>query len=57
MFSFFIMASLNIDERNFENLVRFHMEGLRRVAEGERATKVFMPYERGKLRESGILKY
>jgi hypothetical protein len=51
------MASMNLDERNFENIVRFYMEGLRRVAQGERATEVFTPNERGKLRDSGILLY
>lgn len=51
------MASMNFDERNFENLVQFYKEGLRRVVEGERATEVFTPNERGKLRDSGILVY
>jgi hypothetical protein len=57
MFSVLIMASSDLDERNFRNLVRFYREGLRRVAGGDRATEVFMPYERGKLREFGILRY
>jgi hypothetical protein len=51
------MDSLNLDERNFENLVRFYKEGLRRVAQGESATEVFTPNERGKLRDPGILRY
>jgi hypothetical protein len=51
------MDSLNLDERNFENLVRFYKEDLMRVAQGESATEVFTPNERGKLRDSGILRY
>ena len=47
----------NLDERNMENLVKFHEEELRRVLQGESPRKIFTRHTRGSLRDAGILKY
>ena len=47
----------SLEKRNMENLIRFYEEGLRLVAGGASATEVFPEYERGKLRNAGILRY
>ena len=49
--------SSDLREKNFENLVSFYEDGLRRVVSGERASEVFSHQERGKLRAVGILRY
>ena len=47
----------NFDEKNFENLVKFHEEELRRILQGENPSNFFTGHTRGKLRDAGILNY
>ena len=49
--------SSDLVELNFENLVSFYCEELRRVEQGERAPDVLSQYVRGRLREAGVLLY
>jgi hypothetical protein len=52
-----VMPSENLDEKSFENLVRFHEGDLRRVLEGEEVDEVFTKGDRGKLSSAGVLRY
>lgn len=51
------MSSENLDEKSFENLVRFHGDDLRRVLDGEEVDEVFTKGDRGKLSSAGVLRY
>ena len=44
-------------ELNFENLVSFYCDELRRIEQGERAPDVLSQYVRGRLRDAGVLLY
>ena len=49
--------SSDLVELNFENLVSFYSEELRRIDGGERAPDVLSQYVRSRLREEGVLLY
>ena len=47
----------NLDEKNFENLVKFYEEELRRILRGESPVDVLTRSTRGKLRDASVLNY
>jgi len=51
------MSSQNLDEKSFENLVRFYEDDLRRILEGVDIDEVLTQGDRGKLSSAGILSY